>query len=92
MLRSDRQAELHRHAHGGLVQHRQHARIPQVHEIRLRIRRRAIGGRRGGEDLRFGRQLGVDFQPDDGFPGFVIHSQEELGCASRFRADRHGRR
>ena len=56
------------HAHGFAVQHRQHAGVAEVHEVRLDVRRRAVGGRRAGEDLRARRELRVDLEADDGFP------------------------
>ena len=67
-LRINRQAELHGHGHGILVQHRQHAGHAQVHRAGLAVRRRAVGGAGAGENLGFGTQLGVNFQPDDDFP------------------------
>ena len=64
----DGQPEFHRHAHGFAVEHRQHARIGEIDEIRLRIGPLAVG--RGGsrEDLRLRRELRVDLEADDGFP------------------------
>ena len=66
--RADREAELHRHAHRVAIQHRQHARIAEVDEIRLRVRRSAVGSRRAREDLAARRELRVDLQTDDSFP------------------------
>ena len=68
------ESELHGHAHRFGIQHRQHAGIAEVHEVRLRVRCRAVGGRAAGKDLRASRELGVNLKPDDDFPlGFLRH-------------------
>jgi len=66
--RVDREPELHRHPHRLGVQHRQHARIAEVDEIRLRVGRRPVRGGGAREDLRARRQLRVDLESDDRFP------------------------
>ena len=64
----DGQPELHGHAHRLAVEHGQHARIAQVHQIGLRVGLGAIGRGRAGEDLGLRGQLCVDLQADDCFP------------------------
>ena len=66
--RIDRQAEFHRHAYRLGIEHGQHAGIGEIDQIRLRVRRRPIGGGRAGEYFRLRRQLGVNLEPDDGLP------------------------
>ncbi len=62
------QPEFRGHAHHLGIQHRQHAGQPEVDRAGLRIRLRAIAGGGAGEDLALCGELGVYFQPDDGFP------------------------
>ncbi len=64
----DGEAELHRHGDRALVEHRQHARQAEIDGTRLRVGLGAESGGGPGEDFRLGRELNVDFQPDDGFP------------------------
>ena len=90
--RVDRQPELHRHAHRLGVEHRQHARIGQVDQVGLSVGRRAVGGRRAREDLRARRKLGMDLQPDDGFPFHQAIPRRRLRDASRSRAGSDARR
>ena len=66
--RADRKPELDGHAHGLAIQHGKHARIAEVHQVGLRVRRAAIGRRRAREDLRARRELRVDLEADDCFP------------------------
>jgi hypothetical protein len=67
--RVDGEPELAGHAHDFLVEHRQHARIAEVDQAGLGVRLRAVGRRGAGEDLAPRRELRVDLQPDDDFPG-----------------------
>ena len=64
----DRQAELAGHAHSFGIQHRQGAGHAQVNQAGLGVGLGAKGGGAPREDLRAGAELGVDFQPDYGFP------------------------
>jgi hypothetical protein len=66
--RSHRQAELHCHAHRFAIQHGQHAGIPEIDQVRLRVRRRAVGSGRAREDLAARGELRVDLETDDCFP------------------------
>ena len=68
-----REAELDGHRDGFGVQHGQHARVAQVDEARLTVRRRAVSRRRAGEDLGFRRELRVDLEADDDFPVHCAH-------------------
>ena len=72
-LAARREAELDGHRDGFGVQHGQHARVAQVDEARLTVRRRAVGRRRAGEDLGLGRELRVDLEADDDFPIHCAH-------------------
>jgi hypothetical protein len=77
---ADGQAEADGAFDGAAVEHRQHAGQGDVHRAGLRVRRRAEGGRRAGEDFRGGVELGVGFQPDDDFPvgdthGCILQAQ-----------------
>ncbi len=64
----DGQTELAGHAHGLGVEHRQGAGHAQIDQAGLGVGLGAEGGGAAGKDLRLGGELGVDFQPDHGFP------------------------
>ena len=54
--------------HRPLVEHRQYAGQGDIDLAGLRVGRRAEGDGRAGEDFGLGGELGMHFQPDDGFP------------------------
>src|SRR5690606_41952632 len=63
------------------VEHRQGAGHAQVDQAGLSVGLGAEGGGAAGENLRLGAELGVDFQPDYGFPLHVlILPQKPLGA------------
>ncbi len=64
----DRTAEAHGKDHRLAVEHRQDTGQPQVNGAGLGIGFGPEGGRCPGEDLGLSSKLGVDLQPDDGFP------------------------
>ena len=70
-------AEAHRQPHRRLVEDRQHPRQAQVDGAGLGVGCGAEGGGGAGEDLGLGGELGVDLQPDDGFPW---HGGVDLVC------------
>src|SRR5690606_23579128 len=76
----DGQAELARHAYRFGIQHRQGAGHPQVNQAGLGVGLGPKGGGTGGEDLRLGAELGVDFQPDHGFPLHLFSPQKPSGA------------
>ena len=76
----DRQAEFHRHAHGLGIEHRQGAGHAQVNQAGLSVGLGAEGGGAGRENLRLGAELGVDFQPDHGFPLHCGRPQNPVGA------------
>jgi len=82
-----RQTEHHRHAHRLLVKHRQHAGQAEVHGTGLGVGLGAIGGGGTGEDLRFGRKLGVDLTPDNNFPFHLITPSTQWSQRRRGRKE-----
>ena len=73
------QAEHRGHAHRLGVEHRQHAGVAEVDEVRLRVGRGAEGRGRAREDLRARRELRVDLEADDAFP-FAGHHAASFGA------------
>ncbi len=71
-LRVDRLAEAHGESHRLAIEHRQDPGQPQIDGAGLGVRLGPEAGRGPREDLGLGRELGVDLQPDDGFP---LHGQ-----------------
>ncbi len=76
----DRQAELARHAHGFGIEHRQGAGHAEVDQAGLGVGLGAEGGGAAGKDLRLGRELCVDLQPDHGFPLHLQSPQNPAGA------------
>ena len=62
---AERERRLDRVVHRLAIEHRQRARQPQAHRTHLRVRRGAERRAAAAEDLRAGRELCVDFEPDD---------------------------
>jgi hypothetical protein len=71
-VRADGEPELHRHAGGFFIEHRQHARQRDIHRARLGVRFGAVFRGRAGKRLALREELGVDLEADDRFP---FHNQ-----------------
>ena len=67
-LRLQPEPGANRLAHAFLVDDGQHAGHGRVHEADIVVRRRAEARRGAREELRLGRDLRVDLEPDDDFP------------------------
>ena len=73
-LRVEPEAGAHRLLDAALVDHRQHAGHGGVDQRHLGVGIGAERGRRAGEELGVGDDLGMDFQPEHDFPiaGFAF--------------------
>jgi hypothetical protein len=70
MVQFDGQGHFKGVFHHHAVEDRQYAGHAQAYGAGVGIRRRAERGGTSAEDFAFGQELGVDFQPDN---GFVVH-------------------
>ena len=76
---AERDRRGHREIDRPAIEHRQRAGQADAHRARMRVRRRAKCSGTAAENFGGREQLGVDFQPDDGFESDLT-PDNSIGC------------